>query len=57
MAELVTTCEKCGRRMTYVGGEPDKDGNMHVPFPVYCAKCELINSLLVERYTHYERES
>ena len=43
--------------MTYVGGKPDKDGNMHVPFPVYCAKCELINSLLVERYTHYERES
>lgn len=56
MADLKTTCAKCGREMVYVGGKPDKDGNMHVPFPVYCAKCDLINSLLVERYTLYERK-
>jgi len=57
MARLTTTCAKCGRQLEYVGGKPDKDGNMAVPFPVYCPKCELINSLLVERYTHHERQS
>jgi len=57
MADLETTCAKCGRRMLYTGGKPDKDGNMRVPFPVLCAKCELIDALLVERYSVYEREN
>jgi hypothetical protein len=57
MSQLETTCAKCGRRMTFTGGQPDRDGNMRVPFPVYCAKCDLINALLVERYTTHVRQS
>lgn len=45
MADLTQTCAKCGRRLP----EP-------AIWPAYCAKCELINSLLVERYTVYERK-
>lgn len=52
---LTTTCAKCGRRMTYVGGTPDETGKMRVPFPVLCPKCELIDALTVERYSHHER--
>lgn len=45
MADLADKCAKCGRQLP----EPQ-------PIPAFCAKCELINSLLVERYTHHERK-
>lgn len=38
-----TTCGKCGRRLPRPA----------IP-PALCSKCELIDALLVERYTHYE---
>lgn len=41
---LTTTCAKCGRRLP----RPDIA-------PALCPKCELIDALLVERYTTHER--
>jgi hypothetical protein len=51
---LTTTCAKCGRRLSFnvAPGAPDP---MPVPFPAYCPKCELVNALLVERYTTHVR--
>jgi len=46
MAILTTICAKCGRQLS----EPAIE-------PAYCAKCDLINSLIVERYTVYERKT
>ena len=40
---LTVTCAKCGRRLP----RPDIA-------PALCPKCELIDALIVERYTHYE---
>lgn len=44
-AKVATTCAKCGRRLP----KP-------ALAPAYCPKCELVNALLVERYTTHERE-
>lgn len=44
MPELTHTCAKCQRRLPY----PEFA-------PAYCAKCDLVNALLVERYTIHER--
>lgn len=41
---LVTTCAKCGRRLPH----PDLPGAL-------CPKCDLIDALLVERYSTHER--
>jgi phage FluMu protein Com len=46
VAILTTVCSKCGRQLS----EPQFE-------PAYCPKCELVNSLLVERYTHHERQT
>lgn len=46
MADLTEKCAKCGRALP----KP-------APAPAYCAKCDLINSLIVERYTHYDRQT
>lgn len=40
---LTTTCAKCGRRLPHA----DLPGAL-------CAKCELVDALLVERYSHFE---
>jgi hypothetical protein len=45
VATVTKHCDKCGR----VLAEP-------MPQPAYCAKCELINSLLVERYSIHQRQ-
>lgn len=45
-ARVIKVCSKCGR---------------HLPAPAlspaYCPKCELVNALLVERYTTHVRET
>jgi len=41
--DITTTCAKCGRKLP----RPDIA-------PALCPKCELIDALLVERYTLYE---
>ena len=46
MGNVVNYCDKCGRRLV----EPAVQ-------PAYCPKCELVNALLVERYTRIPRNS
>jgi len=43
-ARVIRTCTKCGRKLA-----------APAIAPAYCAKCELVNALLVERYTTHER--
>jgi hypothetical protein len=43
---LTEYCEKCHRRLTAAAIAP-----------AYCPKCDLVNSLLVERYSTHVRES
>lgn len=51
---LTTTCEKCGKRLTYRGpGRPRNDGTIAVPWPALCPKCELLEALLIERYAPF----
>ena len=46
MAKTVVTerCTKCGTAL-----------KAPAYAPAYCDKCDLINRLMVERYSHYER--
>lgn len=44
-SRLTNRCSKCGNRLAM----PDL-------MPALCPKCELVNALLVERYTTHERD-
>jgi hypothetical protein len=44
MADITDRCSKCGAKLP----RPEL-------VPAFCAKCDLINALMVERYTVYER--
>lgn len=44
MAKTTDHCTKCGRQL-----------DAPAITPAYCPKCELVNALLVERYSHHAR--
>ena len=43
--KVTTNCAKCGRKLP-----------APAIAPAYCPKCDLVNSLLVERYSTHVRE-